>query len=604
MPSLADVVQQMGPSITYDERTKRFHDMEQNYRMVSTRGIVAGGLTRTDGRGSSGYVTQEAFNSFRSEIYLYISKVASFTREALVEMQKTMAGEQKDTEALRNDERRAAEEKRERRKELISGALTRASTGIRQATGMGPLGALFTGLFTGLTAVLANVNVERLRETFNNIGAVFDNVRSFFDKLKEYSTLIAAIGAALAAMVAANMLNRIMPQRGGGSAPRGGSTPPPSSGSGPRPTTGGAAAGAAGAGAGAAGAGAAGRQPTPPQPAPQQPQVKPGYRATETPSGTRYRSEKTGRYVKPSEALATPGEPTRQPRSGQPEQDRPAGKSNRLRLGRFLGALGPIIEVFNARQQLQALSEQRDAETIDENAYKDEVIRTIAGAAGAIVGGAAGGLLGSLLGPGGALIGGFIGSMGGAQLGEYLATTGLGRRIGEVIYDRFFVERPTGQPEAQLMGQLTELQRQRRERTASIDEMTQITDRAVAEGRITRSQARQLEEVGSQEGTNLRIGDIEAAIEQLQVSGLEGAGSRLQPVRQQGTGRVIVLPTMYQEVVTQRPAQPAATPAAEVSSEIQTRTPDPTLGQASQAATFSGGQRGGLIDRARARNAR
>ena len=236
MASLADVVQQMGPSITYDERTKRFHDMEQNYRMVSTRGVVAGGPTRADGRGSSGYVTQESFNSFRSEIYLYISKVASFTREALVEMQKTMTGEQRDTESLRNDEQKAAEERRERRRELIRGAMTRVSSGIRQATGMGPLGALFTGLFTTLTAVLANTDIEKIRETFNSIGAVFDDIREFFNKLQEYSNIILAIGAALAAMVAANMLNRI-PSRSPTPRP----TPPPP----PRPSAGGGGGGGA-----------------------------------------------------------------------------------------------------------------------------------------------------------------------------------------------------------------------------------------------------------------------------------------------------------------------------------------------------------------------
>lgn len=570
MPSLADVIQQMGPTILYDERTQRFHDMSQNYRMVSTRGVVAGGPARADSRGMSGYVTQDAFNAFQAEIYLYIGKVAFFTREALVEMQRTMAGEQEDTEALRNDEQKSAEERRERRRELVRGALTNISSGTRQVTGMGPLGALFTGLFATLTGVLANTDIERIRETFNSIGEVFDNIREFFNKLQEYSNIILAIGAALAAMVAANMLDRTRPP------PR--QTPPTQR---PSPSTGPTSPG--------------NRPPvTPPATTPATPST--GAAPASTPSTT---------PTTPTRPSPTPGAPTSAApsQSGQPTQDRPTGNKS-ARLGRFLGALGPIVQVFSARQQLETLSEQRDGGNIDEDAYRDEVIRTIASTAGAIVGGAAGGALGSLLGPAGALVGGFAGSLGGAELAERLATTGIGRRIGELIYDRFFADRPTGEPETQLIAQLTELQRQRREKTATIDEMTQITDRAVNEGRITRGQARQLEEVGSQEGTNLRIGDIELAIEQLQASGLEGVGSRLQAGRQEGSGRIIVLPTMYQEVVTQRPTQPASAPAAEVSSEIQTRAPDPTLDQAAQAARFSGGQRGGLIDRARARNAR
>lgn len=609
MASLADVVQQMGPSITYDERTKRFHDMEQNYRMVSTRGVTAGRPTRADGRGSSAYVTQEIFNAFRSEVYLYISKVASFTREALIEMQKSMIGEQRDTETLRNDQRREAEERRERRKELISGALTKVSSGIRQATGMGPLGALFTGISAGLVALLANVDLEKLRETFNSISSVFDKVKEFFDKLKEYSDILIAIGAALAAMVAANMLDRL--PRGPRGSGRGGGPPtqrspaPTGSGSGPKPPTGGTGAGGGAAGTSGMGAGPRAGATGTPSTEPPKPQIKPGFKEVETSGGKRYRSEKTGRFVKPSEALTTPGEPTKQPKPGQPTQDRPRG--NRMAgLGRFLGVLGPLIEIFTARSRLETLSEQRDKEEIDENAYKDEVIRILAGSAGALIGGGAGGLLGAIAGPVGSALGAYVGALGGEKLGEFLATTDIGRRLGEVVYDRFFAERSTGQPEAALMDRLTQLQRERRERTTNIDEMTRLTDAAVNQGRITESQARQLEEIGAQEGTNLRVGDIELAIEQIQALRSEGEGAALQPTRERGTGRLIVLPTIYQEVVTQNQNQSAPASTAEGSSEIQTRIPDPTFGAAAEAAAFQRApiRRGGLVDRARARNAR
>lgn len=602
MPSLADVVQQMGPSITYDERTRRFHDMEQNYRMVSTKGVISGSPARSNGNAASGYVTQDAFNSFRSEIYLYISKVASFTREALVEMQRTMAGEQRDTDSLRNEERRNAEERRERR----TGALTRISSGVRQATGMGPLGALFTGLATSLIGVLANVDIDKLRETFDRIGSVFDSVREFFNKLQEYSNIILAIGAALAAMVAANMLDRTpKPPRGGGKPSGGGGRPAgpgPGAGSGgassgAKPATGGAtgATGATGAAAGAAGA-AAGAKPTtpPPPPPPAQPQVKPGYSATETPSGTRYRSEKTGRFVKSSEALTEPGAPTREPKPtqptpGQPTQERPMrSKASRLRLSGFLAALGPAIDILSARSQLESLSEQRDAESIDEEKYKDEVIKILGGTAGSIIGGLAGGALGTLLGPAGSMIGAFAGSIGGERLGEWLATTGVGKKVGELIYDRFFLARPTNVPEAQIISQLTELQRRSRAETSAIDEMVNLTERAANEGRITSSQARQLNEVGSQiRTTDLRAGDIEQAINMMQFSGMEGINYNPTTDR---SGRVVVLPTIYQEVATPRSSQPAARPTPETSSEIQTRTPDGTLGEAAAATNFGGGQ--------------
>ena len=142
--------------------------------------------------------------------------------------------------------------------------------------------------------------------------------------------------------------------------------------------------------------------------------------------------------------------------------------------------------------------------------------------------------------------------------------------------------------------------------------MTRLTNAAVNQGRITESQARQLEEIGAQEGTNLRVGDIELAIEQIQALRSEGEGAALQPTRERGTGRLIVLPTIYQEVVTQNRNQSAPASTAEGSSNIQTQNPDRTLGAAAGATAFSGGQQHGrlpppgrgLVDQARARNTR
>jgi len=582
MPSLADVAQQMGPSITYNERTNRFHDMEQNYRMVSTRGVVAGSPARADGRASSGYVTQESFNSFRSEIYLYISKVASFTREALVEMQKTMAGEQKDTESLRNDEQRAAEERRERRRELVRGALTRVSSGIRRATGMGPLGVLFTGLFASLTAVLANIDIEKLRETFNSIGAVFDTVKEFFDKLKEYSNIILAIGAALAAMVLANMLDRTPRLRPPGGRPPGGGGPakPPGGGTGPAKPPG------------------AGSAPI---------------AETDKSGRTKFRDPNTGRYTKAQPgpnvppdpkppAPRTPGSPTSAPPADRPGAPEPTNKPTGNRVGRaarlFARLSGPLavaFEAISAREQIIELSEKRDKEEIDDEAYKKGVIDVVAGALGAIGGGVAGAALGAAIGsivPGvgtaiGGIIGGLYGAIRGAEAGQWFVSTGIGEQLASVLYDTFFTESPTNQPAAELMGRLARLRNERRQRILDDDEMMNTTQQAVDEGRITRVQADQINEIGSQAGTVRRAGDIEAAIEAISASGLEGANSRLIAGREDRTGRVIVLPPIYQESIkpNTRQNQPAPPPAGNPP-RIQTRNSDNTLGDAYNGAGF------------------
>lgn len=598
MPSLADVVQQMGPSITYDERTRRFHDMEQNYRMVSTKGVTAGRPTRADGRGSSAYVTQEIFNAFRSEVYLYISKVASFTREALIEMQKSMIGEQRDTETLRNDQRREAEERRERRKELISGALTKVSSGIRQATGMGPLGALFTGISAGLVALLANVDLEKLRETFNNISSVFDKVKEFFDKLKEYSDILIAIGAALATMVAANMLDRTKPRTPKPPSPNRPSPTPGSgsgSGSGAKPSTGTGGAGAGGAAAGAASgaAAAAAGKPTITAPKPQA-----AIAETDKSGKTRYRDPKTGRFTKPPAPPAPSGAPTSAPpsASGQPTQDRPRGNFAG-RAARFLAIPGvsAILESINASEQINQLSEQRDEEAITEEEYKKQVIEVIARALGAIGGGTIGGSIGAALGtiipgPGnliGGMLGAYFGANAGARAGEWFVSTGIGQMLADIFYERFFVERSSrqGQLESALTSRLNELRRERAQRILRDEEMVDTTERAVNEGRITRAQANQINEIGSQAGTVRRAGDIEAAIEAISASGLEGANSRLVAGREDRTGRIIVLPTIYQESVRPDARQNQPAPPSQPAG-IQTRNSDNTLGDAYNGAGF------------------
>ena len=542
MPSLADVVQQMGPSIIYDERTKRFHDMEQNYRMVSTQRVVAGNPIRADGRGASNYVTQDAFNSFQAEIYLYIGKVAFFTREALVEMQKTMVGEQRDTESLREDERRIAEEKRERRRELISGAMTRVSSGIRRATGMGPLGALFTGLFAGLTAVLANVNIERLRQTFNNIESVFNNVRSFFNRLREYSTLILAIGAALATMVAANMLNRTRPTAPRPSPPRPSSPPPPRN-----PPT------------------------TPNRPAP-----------TAQPSAA----------PRPSTPPTTPGTPTSTPptQTGTPER---AGRRNTLprRMIRA-GALGAVIDVIPRSIDAYRLIQDRNEGNLSQEEFRQQMIELLGTSIGGMTGAAAGSAIGTLLGPVGTIVGGIAGGLVGSAFGPDIAQALFRSFLDEnEAPDDFYQQMARGAEvganmQTELSARLARLRNEGRQRVLNDEEMVNTTQRAVNEGRISQSQAAQINEIGSQAGTIRRAGDIEAVIEAISSSGLEGANSRLIAGRENRTGRVIVLPPYYQESIRPNTRQNQPAPAPSNPAGIQTRNSDSTLEDAQASAAF------------------
>jgi len=151
MANLTDAASLLQTSVVYDERTKRYHDMSRNYKMVSATDIASriGSPTR-DGVSSrdTKYVSQETFEAFQRDVFSYISRTASFAREAIIELQRSLDSERKDTQTLESEEFKAAEERRERVKDgdgIMQRIGRAAGAGIRSATGMSPLGMLATG---------------------------------------------------------------------------------------------------------------------------------------------------------------------------------------------------------------------------------------------------------------------------------------------------------------------------------------------------------------------------------------------------------------------------------------------------------------------------
>ena len=115
MASLTDIANTLTTSIIYDERTKRFHDMAMNYRMVSSerarRELTAGVPNRIgDDRN---YVTQSLFDALRRDVYAMMSSIAENSYLASNELRRMLVSQQKDTQRLLNRENRDLEDRAE-----------------------------------------------------------------------------------------------------------------------------------------------------------------------------------------------------------------------------------------------------------------------------------------------------------------------------------------------------------------------------------------------------------------------------------------------------------------------------------------------------------
>jgi len=115
MASLTDIANTLTTSIIYDERTKRFHDMAMNYRMVSSerarRELTAGVPNRIgDDRN---YVTQSSFDALRRDVYAMMSSIAENSYLASNELRRMLVSQQKDTQRLLNRENRDLEDRAE-----------------------------------------------------------------------------------------------------------------------------------------------------------------------------------------------------------------------------------------------------------------------------------------------------------------------------------------------------------------------------------------------------------------------------------------------------------------------------------------------------------
>lgn len=202
MASLANL--NLPNNIVYDERTKRYHDMFQNYRMVGASRVAAMGTPQRADR-SDQYVTRQEFLNMRADLFRFVSHTTELTREALQALFEMQRAQLRDTERLRDYELDDAENRAEGRdsllKRLASGAMQRAGNVVRRRPGIS-LAAILGGSILGFAAI-PNESVQRFGET----------VDEAVNMISQLTDILGQIGAAAGILGAAELARRML-QRG------------------------------------------------------------------------------------------------------------------------------------------------------------------------------------------------------------------------------------------------------------------------------------------------------------------------------------------------------------------------------------------------------
>lgn len=223
MATLSDIINRLGGNIVYDERTKRFHDLTANYKMVSSeqalRQITPGQPSRNGV--ATQYVTQTSFDALRRDVYAMMSSIAQNAYLASNELRRSLEAQRKDTESLRRYENQVNEDRLEGiskpgMMERIGGIASAVGRGTRRAIGATP--TILAGLgLTGLAAALATTllspeTVRQFDETqreIQNLASGISNLASDIYNLRNEILLMAEIvGTVIGGLLGIRAINR------------------------------------------------------------------------------------------------------------------------------------------------------------------------------------------------------------------------------------------------------------------------------------------------------------------------------------------------------------------------------------------------------------
>ena len=177
--------------ITFDPRTRQYHDIANRYRMV--RQSVVESLQKTnriERNDSERYVAHTVFDAFRKDVYRHISDTASLTKKAVESLRISLQNQIDDNKRLQQDINNARENRQEQIQDSLSEDTKRYESIPRRERG----GRSFLSSFLGISglgfATFAALSYFMTPEQITRFGERVDETLSFIPDIQATITAV------------------------------------------------------------------------------------------------------------------------------------------------------------------------------------------------------------------------------------------------------------------------------------------------------------------------------------------------------------------------------------------------------------------------------
>jgi hypothetical protein len=196
MASLRDLTINQSTSmdqITFDPRTRQYHDIANRYRMV--RQSVVESLQRTnrvERNDSERYVAHTVFDAFRRDVYRHISDTANLTKKAVESLRTSLQNQIDDNRRLQQDINDTRENRQEQIQDRLSEESKRYESSPRRERGnrsflssfLGISGLGF-GLFAALSYFMTSEQITRFGERVDETLSFIPDIQSTINAVNE-----------------------------------------------------------------------------------------------------------------------------------------------------------------------------------------------------------------------------------------------------------------------------------------------------------------------------------------------------------------------------------------------------------------------------------
>jgi regulator of replication initiation timing len=189
--------------ITFDPRTRQYHDIANRYRMV--RQSVVESLQRTnriERNDSERYVAHTVFDAFRRDVYRHISDTANLTKKAVESLRTSLQNQIDDNRRLQQD----INDTRENRQEQIQDRLSEESKRYESSPRRERSNRSFLSSFLGISGLgfgaFAALSYFMTPEQITRFGERIDETLSFIPDIQSTINAVNEINETMRRMLA------------------------------------------------------------------------------------------------------------------------------------------------------------------------------------------------------------------------------------------------------------------------------------------------------------------------------------------------------------------------------------------------------------------